>query len=213
MHYRYLFENGNGIIDVAKQWDYNGVTHTRGTLARKPAETEEAWVARLNAMGVQPVRYEDSQHNPLTERQGTAVGAEVGGCWVISFPVPEPIPVAELRATKRAEIVSKADAFMDALTATYSTHEKLSWSKQEAEALALATDPTASAPLLTGIAATRGIPLADLVTRVLTNVATYEAVSAAVLGQQQRYEDQLLAAGDDAGAIASIDPVYVLPGA
>ncbi|MBG0774017.1 hypothetical protein RDSD_002521 [Oleidesulfovibrio alaskensis] len=65
--------------------------------------------------------------------------------------------------------------------------------------------------MLRGIAAARGIDLADLVTRVLANVATYEAASAAVLGQQQRYEDMLTAAGDDADAILAITPTYTLP--
>lgn len=211
MHYRYLDASGNGIIDVAAQWTHGGITHPKNALARKPTESEQVWVARLNSMGVQPVQYMESQHNPLTERQGSAVGTEVDGYWLISFPVPEPITAMELIAAKRAEIVSKADAFMTGLTATYSEHEKLSWAKQEAEAKALAADPDAAAPLLSGIAATRGIAREVLRDKVLANVATYESVSAAVLGTQQLYEDQLAAAGDDAGAIVTIDPVYTLP--
>jgi hypothetical protein len=121
------------------------------------------------------------------------------------------IDTTAARRAKRREIIANADATMAALTTSYSDHEKLSWAKQEAEAHALTADPDAAAPLLRGIAAARGIDLADLVTRVLANVASYETASAAVLGQQQRYEDMLTAAGDDADAILAITPTYTLP--
>ncbi|GFM35910.1 hypothetical protein [Desulfovibrio psychrotolerans] len=185
-----------------------------------PLETNEDGVLVISYPN--PVAKTPVWSTSTRERMYVSAGADVPPSYTPQEPPDSPyavwggdawlVDVDAARSAKRREIVARADAFMATLTANYSEHEKLSWSKQEAEARALSADPDAAAPLLTGIAATRGIPLADLVTRVLANVATYEAVSAAVLGQQQRYEDQLAAAGDDAGAIAAIDPVYVLPG-
>jgi len=212
-HFRYLDGNGSGIIDGARQWQFNGVTYPSTALRRKPGEDDAAHAARLNSIGVQPVRYAESPHNPLTERRGAPVGAEVAGWWEISFPVPQPIPVETLRATKSQQIVTMADSVMATLTSTYSEHEKLSWPKQEIEAKALAADETADAPLLAGIAAARGIGLLELRDKVLSNVTEYEAASSAILGQQQRFEDLLEAAGDDAAAITAIDVAYTLPGA
>ncbi|GFM37721.1 hypothetical protein [Desulfovibrio psychrotolerans] len=253
MQYKYK----DGSIGVARTVVYAGIAYPAASLAQQAGETTAAWVIRLAAIGVQPMRVERPDVDINSYDYGAPLETDADGVLVISYPNPiaktplwstatrermyvsagadvppgytpqEPpdspyavwggeawlVDVDAARSAKRREIVSRADAFMATLTANYSEHEKLSWSKQEAEARALSVDPDAAAPLLTGIAATRGIGLLDLRDRVLANVATYEAVSAAVLGQQQRYEDQLAAAGDDAGAIAAIDPVYVLPGA
>ncbi|GFM36891.1 hypothetical protein [Desulfovibrio psychrotolerans] len=252
MQYKYK----DGSIGVARTVVYAGIAYPAASLAQQAGETTAAWVIRLAAIGVQPMRVERpdvdinsydygapletdadgvlviSYPNPIAktpvwstatrERMNISAGADVPPGYTTQEPPDSPyaiwgdgagwlVDVDAAGAAKRREIVSRADAFMSGLTSNYSEHEKLSWSKQEAEARALSADPDAAAPLLSGIAATRGIGLLDLRDRVLANVATYEAVSAAVLGTQQLYEDQLAAAGDDAGAIAAIDPVYVLP--
>lgn len=102
--------------------------------------------------------------------------------------------LADAKAAKSAEILTGSDAAMDAITSTYSENEKLSWPKQEAEAKALLADPNAPAPLLRGIADTRGIALTVLRDNVLANVEASEALTALILGTQQKYEDAVKAA-------------------
>lgn len=137
----------------------------------------------------------------------------VGWLWTPEGFAPMPEPTLEqAKAAKLAEIIAGADALLNDLASGYSAGEKLSWPKQEAEALALAADAEAPAPLLRGIAAVRGITVTALRDKVLASVAQYELVTAVVLGTQQRYEDMLKAAAtvDEARAIAVN---YSVPGA
>ncbi|MHC1701478.1 MAG: hypothetical protein AB9900_10925 [Humidesulfovibrio sp.] len=135
---------------------------------------------------------EPAPYSPLVE-----AGPEVQVGWLFlggqCAPPPEPT-LAEAKAAKQAEIIAGADALLNALAVNYSAGEKLSWPKQEAEALSLAADAEAPAPLLRGIAAIRGIALADLRDKVLANVAEYEQATAFVLGTQQHLADLLAAA-------------------
>lgn len=105
-----------------------------------------------------------------------------------------PISLTDAKAAKLTEILTGSDAAMNAITSTYSENEKFSWPKQEAEAKALLADPSAPAPLLRGIADTRGIALTVLRDKVLANVEASEALTALILGTQQRYEDAVKAA-------------------
>jgi hypothetical protein len=108
---------------------------------------------------------------------------------------PDPgLVLARVKTEKLAEITEKADAALGDMTATFSGHEKLSWPKQEAEALAYDADPQAATPLLAAIATARGITVDALVAKVLANVAAYEVASGTILGMQQDYEDQVAAA-------------------
>ena len=102
--------------------------------------------------------------------------------------------LADAKAAKSTEILTGSDAAMNLITASYSENEKLSWPKQEAEAKALLADPDAPAPLLRGIADTRGIALTVLRDKVLANVEASEALTALILGTQQKYEDAVKAA-------------------
>jgi len=115
--------------------------------------------------------------------------------------------VERLKAAKLREILTKSDEAMDSLTASYSDNEKLSWPKQEAEAKALLTAPDASAPLLRGIAAARGIPLEKLRDKVLANVSVSEQATALILGTQQKYEDAVRAA-ETVEAVQGIEVDY-----
>lgn len=111
------------------------------------------------------------------------------------------------KAAKQAEIITGADAFLNALAASYSQGEKLSWPKQEAEALSLVANAEAPAPLLRGIAQIRGIALATLRDKVLANVAEYEQATAYVLGTQQHFAD-LLAAATTVQEVQAIEVSY-----
>ena len=109
-------------------------------------------------------------------------------------PEEEAERLAQAKAAKSAEILTGSDAAMNAITSSYSANEKLSWPKQEAEAKVLLADPNAPAPLLRGIADTRGIALTVLRDKVLANVEASEALTALILGTQQKYEDAVKAA-------------------
>ena len=102
--------------------------------------------------------------------------------------------LTDAKAAKLREVLTGSDAAMNLITASYSENEKLSWPKQEAEAKALLADPNAPAPLLRGIADTRGIALTTLRDKVLANVEASEALTALILGTQQKYEDAVKAA-------------------
>lgn len=121
-----------------------------------------------------------------------------GTSWDVVSTVRTPEEIAaeveRLKAAKLHEILTKSDEAMNSLAASYSDNEKLSWPKQEAEAKALLTDPDASAQLLRGIAAARGIPLEELRDKVLANVSVSEQATAIILGTQQKYEDAVRAA-------------------
>lgn len=119
MHYRYQDGSGDGTIDVAAQWTYSGITHPKGVLTRKPDEDETDWIARINTLGVQPVRYLASPHTPPQQAQGAAVGAEVGGWWEISFPVPINLIHCWDKSTK-------AEAWLaDPIPGTHTDHQPL----------------------------------------------------------------------------------------
>jgi hypothetical protein len=120
--------------------------------------------------------------------------------------------LAQAKAAKLSEILSGADVALNAVASAYSEYEKLSWPKQEAEAQALALDPDAPAPLLRMISIVRGIPLAELSSKVLANVAASEQATGYVLGLQQGYEDAVKAA-TTVEAVQAIVVTYEFPGA
>ena len=105
---------------------------------------------------------------------------------------PEPGPTLdEAKAAKLSEINAAADRAIGTLTATYPDREISTFDKQESEARAYAADPTASTPLLSALATTRGIPLPDLVERVLAKADAFAVASGSIIGQRQALEDRL----------------------
>lgn len=118
-------------------------------------------------------------------------------------------PAAQLgraRTERLAGINADADALLGELAATYPEREIQSWPQQVKEAEALALSPTADAPLLSALAAARGIDRADLAARVLAKASAYAAASGAIIGARQRLEDLLSAADtlDELSAVPSL---------
>lgn len=101
---------------------------------------------------------------------------------------------------KRRENNALAELALTDILNAYPAAERISWNKQEAEALLLQADPQASAPLLTAIATARNITVAELASRVLANAAAFVAISGQVFGLRQKYEDDI----DDAETIADL---------
>lgn len=117
-----------------------------------------------------------------------------------------------VRARKLAEINAKCEAALAALTLTYPERELLTFDKQEAEARAYQADSGASVPLLTSLAAGRGISVADLAGRVIAKADAFTTASGWLIGQRQRLEDTLDAC-ETVEAVRAIEVNYSLPGA
>lgn len=107
-------------------------------------------------------------------------------------PYVPPVPTLdEVKAAKLSEINAAADRAIATLTATYPDREISTFDKQESEARAYTADATASTPLLSALAQARGIPLPDLVGRVLAKADAFAGASGSIIGQRQALEDRL----------------------
>jgi hypothetical protein len=71
------------------------------------------------------------------------------------------------------------------LVAPYSAEERESWTVQMNEAAAFLADPAADTPMLTAMATSRGITVADLASRVWENTTLYRQAAGTILGHQQ----------------------------
>lgn len=135
------------------------------------------------------------------------------GVTLIPDPVPTPDELlAQAKADKLAEINAVCQSTLEALTPTYPERELTTFDKQESEARAYLADPTASTPLLSALAAARGIELADLVGRVIAKADAFTIASGFIIGQRQALEDRL----DAAQTVDDVQAVIVsisMPGA
>ncbi|TCP13773.1 hypothetical protein EV683_10518 [Crenobacter luteus] len=106
---------------------------------------------------------------------------------------PPPPPLAERRAAALARLNAACEAALAALKADCPESEVSSWAKQEAEARALQADPATPTPLLSAIAAARGLTAAELAARVLAKSDAYAVAAGALIGRRQALEDALAA--------------------
>ncbi len=147
-------------------------------------------------------------------------GYEWGGTFVEAAGMPEPVysqissPAAEaltleqLRHVKSLAIDADFAAACDAIRAGYPPDEILSWPQQQLEAEAWAADNAAPTPLLAAMASARGVPVPELATRILANVAAYKAAYGQALGERQRRQAELAAVDLEAeGAAEAIAAV------
>lgn len=101
-------------------------------------------------------------------------------------------PLDDLKAAKLAEINAACDTILNAAISTYPETEVLTFDQQTSEARAyLASQNPSDAPLLTALAAGRGITLDDLVQRVIAKHDAFSLLSGYVIGQRQALEDKL----------------------
>ena len=107
------------------------------------------------------------------------------------------------KAAKLTEINAECQKAVAALENDYPDSEVQSWPQQVKEATALSADPQADAPLLTAIATARGLPVAELASRVLDKMNAYAAASGVLIGQRQAAED-LITAAEDLEALSAI---------
>ena len=115
----------------------------------------------------------------------------------------------EVKTEKLAEINAMCDAALKAMTPTYPDRELLTFDQQKQEAVAYTADPSSSCPLLSPLAAARGISLELLCQKVIAKATAFSAISGSLIGQRQAYEDQLDLC-ETKEAVAAIQPVYSL---
>ena len=108
------------------------------------------------------------------------------------------------KAAKLTEINAECQKAVAALAADYPDSEVQSWPQQVKEAMALSADPQADAPLLTAIATARGLPAAELASRVMGKMNAYAGASGALIGRRQAAEDliDVAATPEDVAGIA-----------
>nr|WP_321514465.1 hypothetical protein [uncultured Pseudodesulfovibrio sp.] len=88
--------------------------------------------------------------------------------------------------------------------------EIATWDQQYQEAVAYSTDNQTAVPLLSAIATGRGMTVATLTNRIITNRAAWVALSGSIEGQRLAYQDTL----DAATTIAEVEAIevnYVIP--
>lgn len=128
-----------------------------------------------------------------------AAGVEPGWIYangVFAAPVAPVVLLADVKAAKLAQLSAECSTRMEAIKVGYPAEEVQSWDKQESEARAYTASSSATTPLLSALATARGIALADLAARVIAKADAFAAVSGAIIGKRQRYEDQVAAATD-----------------
>lgn len=115
--------------------------------------------------------------------------------------------LAQEKAAMKQVNISMAGQALAYIVNAYPEAERISWDKQEQEALRYQADSEAPTPMLTAIATAREIPLPELVARVLANADAFIALSGNVFGLRQRYEDQIDGA-ESLAELLAIDLIY-----
>jgi hypothetical protein len=115
---------------------------------------------------------------------------ELTGSWP---PVPRITPEVVL-----AEINMQAAAALAALSVAYPEGEVQSWAQQTREAEAVLANHDALVPLLSAIAAARGVTTTELAERVIAKTQAFAAASGAIIGKRQALEDAITAVDVDA---------------
>lgn len=108
-------------------------------------------------------------------------------------PAPPEPTLEEMKAAKRAEIWGAGDAILAQVKANFTEAEIEAWPKQEqgAKDIQAGNTDTDSAKFVAGIAAQRGMATETLVAKIMGHVETYAALSATVIGEQQRLDDMI----------------------
>lgn len=112
----------------------------------------------------------------------------------------------EVKAEKLTEINAACDNILNSAVNTYPETEVLTFDQQTSEANAyIASKNAADAPLLSALAAGRGITLDDLVQRVIAKHDAFSQLSGYVIGQRQALEDRL----DECKTVEDVEAIVV----
>jgi len=174
----------------ARAFTINGISH--------PANVLELWSpAELKKIGVYPLSRAAAPRQYYVEGTPTYKLSRLSGT-VIESRTDSPMSLADVKLIKQAEIDAEFETAIQSMTSGYPQAERESWMTQEIEAQGYPKNPT---PLLDGLASARGVPVADIVKRVLINAAAFKAASSAIIGKKQSRTDALNAAKTFAEAI------------
>ena len=101
--------------------------------------------------------------------------------------------LAENKKSKLAEVIRLADAYVTSIAKTdeVAGFEYDSWNEQAREARAWKQDPTVATPILSTIAAKRGVPVDVLREKAYEKAVRFSLLSANVTGQRQKYGDMI----------------------
>jgi hypothetical protein len=103
----------------------------------------------------------------------------------VDLPANATLLLHQKKAAKLIEINGDFELAFGRLMSGIPVGEVQSWPQQAKEAEALAADPDAFTPLLTSIAASRGIAVSELAAKVMAKAAEYSAASGAIIGKRQ----------------------------
>ena len=120
----------------------------------------------------------------------------IGGIWRQTWIV-NTRPMDQCRAIGLSTINSKCEQLLSQIKTGYPQGEVESWSKQELEAKSFIADSNADVPLISAIASARGLPVAELASRILLKSSAYAAAAGAIVGTRQALEDALNVADED----------------
>ncbi|TXH98123.1 MAG: hypothetical protein E6Q75_02445 [Rheinheimera sp.] len=115
---------------------------------------------------------------------------------VVNVLIEQYNPWPAEKAAKFAEIDADFEAAVSSLTAGWPQHEIQTWSKQESEARALAANPSTPTPMLSTIAATRGLTVAELAQRVIRDADAFTNASAYYVGLRHKARQRVQALPD-----------------
>lgn len=113
---------------------------------------------------------------------------------VLDLPADEAAQLDQAKAERLALIAAECDKVLVTVKTSYPQGEVESWPQQVKEAESIASDPNASAPLLSVIASGRGLTVVDLATRVKAKADAFAQISGTIIGKRQVLEDAITAA-------------------
>ena len=121
----------------------------------------------------------------ISGKQPDVTYKAVNGKWA-----PDP---ARAKAKRLAEIDERCEEAMKTVVSSYPDSEKQTFPQQSAEAQAYLADPTASVPLLSSLALSRGVTLDELARRVLNKHTVYSVLTGKILGQRKTLQNRVKA--------------------
>ena len=122
----------------------------------------------------------------------------------------EPLPsLDDMKRVKLAKLNQLSQAIADQLTAGYPEFEKLTWDDQRREAMAWQADNTVATTYIDALAANREIDRVDYLKRTVAKITAFTAAAQKLVGQRQKYEDQIKAA-DSPEALDAIEFIFNL---